>query len=102
MVDAGNPIVGSWGDGVTGDGTAPNSVLLLVFYPNGTYILYGNDSNATCHPGVEYGTYSYNAATSTLAATATVDQNGDQGFANGNGTAGSASVQVNGDVLTAQ
>jgi hypothetical protein len=100
VVDASKPIVGSWGVGVKGDGTASDSVLLVVFYPNGTYILYGNDANATCHPGVEYGTYSYNAATSTLTVTATVDQNGDQGLANGNGTAGSATVQVNGDVIT--
>ncbi len=99
VVDASNPIVGSWGDGVTNGGSTPNSVLLVVFYANGTYILYGNDSNATCYPGAEYGTYSYNAATSTLTATATVDRNGDQGLANGNGTGGTWWAKVNGDVF---
>lgn len=105
VVDANNPIVGSWDRGIIESYVvAPDDKGYLTFYANGTYIEW-EDADTYCSTpatGVEYGTYSYNAGTQTLTATSTVDENGDcGGITIVAGQANSiAGISVNGDVMT--
>ena len=80
-VTDGNPdsIVGGWDVG--GSTTTP---LAIVFYPNGNYAHWQDDSSdSNCSPGgPEYGTYSYDAISNTITGVALADPN-DCGIAPG-------------------
>lgn len=55
----------------------------IVFWANGRYSMVdpiGDTLNHCGGPGVEYGSYSYNAATKALKVSVTVDTNGCAGF----------------------
>lgn len=51
---------------------------MLVFYPNGFYLIYSKNAQDCPAGGVEYGTYTYDG--STLNVIATVDENGQCGL----------------------
>lgn len=104
VVDANNPIVGSWEHGnIESWVVDPNDKGSLTFYANGTYINW-EDADTYCNhtgTGVEYGTYSYDTNTKTLIVTSTVDENGDcGGFTHIAGESNSYSgITVSGDVM---
>ena len=55
---------------------------MLVFYPNGFYLVYSQDAQDCPAGGVEYGTFTYDG--STMSPTATDDQNGQCGLVGDN------------------
>ncbi|MFC1707912.1 Ig-like domain-containing protein, partial [Planctomycetota bacterium] len=79
VVDATDPIVGSWGPGYTGN--HPGGVMSLTLFKNGTYLHWqnGDDTNANW-VGVEHGTWSVNPTTGVLSVTINSDQNGEVGL----------------------
>lgn len=78
VASATNPIVGAWyyeNGGQSG---------VVTFTADGRY-LFAQDgpADATGHPGIEYGTYTWNPATGAFASITIVDTNGEWGFSNG-------------------
>lgn len=90
-VTDGNPdsIVGGWDVG----GSVTNPIA-LVFYPNGNFAHWQDDSDdSNCSPfGIEYGTYSLDTNSNTLSGTALADPN-DCGVS-GNATTGPFTAQA--------
>jgi hypothetical protein len=74
--DAANPIVGAW---VTGTG---NDRVVVTYLANGKYVMgHGGTPDPDGQPGVEYGTYTWNASTRAWTALAgSPDTNGSWGF----------------------
>jgi hypothetical protein len=97
-------IVGSWGSGYFSQGTQNQGeaeYMSLTFYSNGSYVHY--ESGQQIEPcdnggGVEYGTYTYNATTGTLATSSIVDENGCVGLTE-NGAPGSSIISITNDQL---
>ncbi len=97
-------IVGSWGSGYFSQGTQNQGeaeYMSLTFYSNGYYIHY--ESGQQIEPcdnggGVEYGTYTYNATTGTLAASSIIDENGCVGLTE-NGVPASLIISITNDQL---
>jgi hypothetical protein len=90
-----SPIVGAW---LLGDATLPDSSVVVVFFPNGTYML--ADDRGTVDPGspgMERGTYTWNPGTGAFAATALTDTNGTRGFSH---LAPPATISISGNTLT--
>ncbi len=90
-----SPIVGAW---LLGDATLPDSSVMVVFFPNGTYML--ADDRGTVDPGspgMERGTYTWNPSTGAFAATAVTDTNGTRGFSH---LASPATIGITGNTLT--
>jgi hypothetical protein len=90
-----SPLVGAW---LLGDSTQPDSSVVVVFFPNGTYML--ADDRGTVDPGspgMERGTYTWNPGTGAFAATALTDTNGTRGFSH---LAPPATISISGNTLT--
>ena len=91
VVDAANPIVGSWSNPVGADVTGTS--LVLTFFANGDYMLAQSTvvgtSTATVQqlqvwPGLEHGAYTWNSSTGAfVTACPTVDTNGTAGTSGG-------------------
>ena len=96
LVVGSSPIVGGW---VLGDSTQANSTDLIVFFANGTYLMADDSSpgDATNHPGIERGTYTWDQGTGAFTATAIVDTNGNRGLS---GVGAGVTVAVAGNTLT--
>jgi hypothetical protein len=93
LISPPNSIIGSWGFG--------NSVV-FTFLANGTYLLAdkGADPNDTSgHPGIEWGTYTWDPATGALHTTTIVNDDGQWGFARTAGEAIAFGATVSGDSL---
>ena len=91
IVDAANPIVGSWyRNNNTGVGGTPLPIV-FTFLSNGYYVM-ADDGNTTAadpsgQPGIEVGPYTYNATTGALSTTCPpVNTDGAWGLSNGGGT----------------
>jgi hypothetical protein len=103
IVDAANPIVGSWGTGYFPNGTSgigSPEYMALTFYANGTYFHYETgQAEETCDNGggVEYGTFNYDGIN--LSFVPIVDDNGCVGLAE-NGVPASYPLVFSGDALT--
>lgn len=87
IVDAGNPLVGTWylyGDAVPGDDAG--GIAMVTFLADGTYMFGqdGDSSVATGDPsgqdGMEYGTYEYNPDTGLVTYNTTTDTSGEWGL----------------------
>jgi hypothetical protein len=90
-----SPIVGAW---LLGDSTRSDSSVVVVFFPNGTYML--ADDRGTSDPGspgMERGTYTWNPGTGAFTATTITDTNGTRGFSD---LAASATLAIAGNTLT--
>ena len=88
IADSTNPLVGSWAKG--------DSLLTLTADNHYMYAQASVNGSATTNqvwPGIEYGTYSWNATSGTLSlACAIVDTNGTAGFSSIGNTVGSSST----------
>ena len=81
ILPSSSPIYGSWLGEVGGN------LFAGTFLPDGRYIEAAVISGDPTHTGIEWGTYSWNAATGAITAAALGDNNGDWGIANDvNGT----------------
>lgn len=90
-------LIGSWVAGTPGSA----NVAVLTFIDD-THYMIGNDeddSDETGEDGIEYGTYSYNAATGAVTATPGADTNGEWGFSHLCGDA-TLTFSNNGNKLT--
>jgi Bacterial Ig-like domain len=99
-------IVGSWSLPITNPGGSNN---VLTFFANGDYMhSKAVTTNAGATPGIEHGTYTWDATTGAIAGACPpdVDTNGTDGFSHPNGIActGSTSTTgvaiVNGDTMS--
>lgn len=95
VVDAANPIVGSWH---IDDPNYNIGTFTLTFYPNGTYF-HWQAPDANCNGGEEYGTYTYDSVTEELSITSILDTNEDCGLTEFS-VPNVLDVQVNGNSLS--
>lgn len=90
-----NPLVGSW---VQVDASDPGYLLVVTFLDDQHWMLGVDDTqDATGGPGIEQGTYQWDATTGQFSATATSDTSGDTGLSPDSGT---GQAVVRGNVLT--
>lgn len=85
-------IVGTWTWSSEGD------VGAITFLKDGRYFLGEAYARDSAHTGIEWGTYSWNATTGAITATAAGDTNGNWGLAGD--VDGTQYMQVNGNVAT--
>lgn len=94
VADAENPIVGTW----MVDGQEEGELSIFVFLPNGDFTLAetgtADDSGG---PGIERGTYTWNANDNSFSAEISINTNGEWGISD----EGFVSVQVDADSMTA-
>jgi hypothetical protein len=91
----GNAIVGAWYAP-----TGPTTYVLLVFLPDGTFLLgqdgYGDEWG---HPGFERGTYTWNKTTGAFSVNVITDTNGEWGLSHPS-PGETFTVHVSGSTLT--
>lgn len=95
-IAAANSIVGTWNSGDTLNSS------VITFFANGDYMqAKAATTNAGATPGIEHGTYTWDATTGALTpiCPAAVDTNGSDGLCNGS-VASTATVKINGDTAT--
>ncbi len=90
----GREIIGSW---TIGDATRNGGA--LIFTSDGNYFLMNVVSAGSGTPGMERGTYFWNADTGAFHLTARLDTNGDEGIAGSSGRR-DIRIRIAGDVLT--
>lgn len=90
---AAQPIVGSWYE------SAPGFLGVATFLEDGTFFTAIDVTGDNPHTGVEWGTYSWDAASGKVTASALGDTNGDWGFA-GDVVNGSIYFTVSGNTAT--
>lgn len=90
-----NDLIGAW---LLQDPADPNRILVLTILDDTNYMLGADDApDATKGPGLERGTYTWNASSGAFTSTAATDTNGALGL---NPLIASGTATVSGDTLT--